>query len=77
MQDLRRGMIFICCGDRKVNDELPQNRRNNACPGQLIPCSSSAGANDSATLRATSTAAFVNRRKIVEEITDERFYFLE
>jgi four helix bundle protein len=56
---------------------LPDNAVNRVYKVQLIRCSSSAGANYRASIRAKSKADFINKRKIVEEELDESLFFLE
>jgi four helix bundle protein len=56
---------------------LPDNALNRVYKGQLIRCSSSAGANYRASVRAKSKADFIHKRKIVEEELDESLFFLE
>lgn len=57
--------------------KLPKTREYNAYVDQLIRCSSSVGANYSASQRAKSAADFINKLKIVEEEADESKFFLE
>ena len=54
-----------------------QSREYNAYINQLIPCSSSVGANCRGSQRAKSTADFIYKLKIVEEEADKRIYWLE
>ena len=57
--------------------KIPSSREYNAYVNQLIPCSSTVGANYRASQRGKSTADFINKLKIVEEEVDESMYFLE
>ena len=56
---------------------LPFNVVNKNYSDQLNRAASSVGANYRATLRAKSTADFINKLKIVEEEIDEALFFFE
>ena len=56
---------------------LPYNVVNKNYSDQLNRAASSVGANYRATLRAKSTADFINKLKIVEEEIDEALFFFE
>lgn len=57
--------------------KLPYNVVNKNYSDQLNRSASGAAANYSASLRAKSTADFLNKFKIVEEELDESLFFLE
>jgi four helix bundle protein len=58
-------------------DQLHTGRIYHAMVRQLVRCSTSVGANYRAVCRAKSTKDFINKLKIVEEESDEAFYFLD
>jgi four helix bundle protein len=57
--------------------KLPFNTVNKNYGNQLTRSASSAAANYSASIRAKSTADFINKLKIVEEELDESLFFFE
>ena len=58
-------------------ENMPKRSIFRPYSNQLIPASSSVGANYRAACRAKSTADFINKLKIVEEECDECMFFLE
>ena len=58
-------------------NELPRNQSAKIISSQILRSATSIGANYRAACRAKSTADFINKLKIVEEESDETYYWLE
>lgn len=58
-------------------DELPNKPSAWVIANQIVRSSASVGANYRVACRAKSTPDFINKLKIVEEETDETYYWLE
>ncbi len=56
---------------------LSHNQTSGVIGGQILRSSTSIGANYRAACRSKSTAAYINKLKIVEEEADETLYWLE
>ena len=57
--------------------KLPRSRTTDVIAAQFLRSSTSVGANYRAACRAKSTADMINQLRIVEEESDESFYWLE
>lgn len=77
MWDLKKRTFAFAVTVGKLIYDLPETPTNRVYIGQLIRASCPVGANYRAARRAKSQADFINKRKIVEEETDESVYFLE
>ncbi len=61
----------------RLVQSLPHSVEGDVIGRQLLRASTSVGANYRASVRAKSTADYINKLKIVEEEADESLYWLE